>query len=457
MLTASLTLTNGNSVLDFAYTDNVAASVPSIMGMGADGNLTFSTGSGGFSFIDPAITATVNGNSANVTAFPNTVNTIEISGPTVGTETFKVLPGGGSSGLQLAEKLLIDSSVNQAEFDAAVTAGSIVANTAMDLNGGTVTTSNGQIYGSAVTLSADTMLTDTGGNAITFNSTVDSEAGNHYGLQVNTSGVTWFHDNVGNTTALGYLTTDAPGQTNLGGNTATEAVKTVVDATHNGNQTYGDAVYLYADTTITATAGATSPNVTFASTVDSELGFDWGLAVIDAGVTWFAGNVGTNSPLGYLTTDAAGTTYLGSETVPPPGAVATGLPMVLDTQAQSTGSAIATGGGAGGPGNHNGDVDFKDPVLLYADTTINALAYTGTPAVNPNVTFEKTVDSPPNQDWGLTVNDPGVTWFAGNVGANSPLGYLTAEGGGTTYLGSESVPPPGAVATGLPMVLDTQA
>ncbi|MGO9108326.1 MAG: hypothetical protein ACLP9L_03755, partial [Thermoguttaceae bacterium] len=198
-------------------------------------------------------------------------------------------------------------------------------------------------------------------------------------------------------------------------------------------------------------------NVTFEQTLDSQQNQDWGLAVNDPGVTWFAGNVGTNSPLGYLTTDAAGTTYLGSETVPPPGAVATGLPMVLDTQAQSTGSAIATGGGAGGPGNHNGDVDFKDPVLLYADTTINALAYTGTPAVNPNVTFEQTLDSQQNQDWGLAVNDPGVTWFAGNVGTNSPLGYLTAEGGGTTYLGSETVSPPGAVATGLPMVLDTQA
>ena len=63
--------------------------------------------------------------------------------------------------------------------------------------------------------------------------------------------------------------------------------------------------------------------------------------------------------------------------------------------------------------------------------------------VNPNVTFEQTVDSLAGSFYGLAVNDPGVTWFAGNVGTNSALGYLTTDAAGTTYLGSETVAPPG--------------
>ena len=339
-----------------------------------------------------------------------------------------------------------------------------------------------QDFRDAVVLLADTSINAFAAGAlnpnVTFEKTVDSQAAQNWGLTVNDPGVTWFAGNVGAGRALGYLTTDAAGTTYLGSETVapagaaasgtamvidTQAVagSTVAAAggagspgNDNGDVDFKDAVLLYADTTITAAiGGGTNPNVTFEKTLDSQAAQNWGLAVNDPGVTWFAGNVGVGAALGYLTTDAAGTTYLGSETAAPPGAVASGAAMVIDTQAVA-GSTVAAAGGAGSPGNDNGDVDFKDAVLLYADTTITAALGGGT---NPNVTFEKTLDSQAAQNWGLAVNDPGVTWFAGNVGAGRALGYLTTDAAGTTYLGSENAAPPGAAASAAAMVIDTQA
>ena len=288
---------------------------------------------------------------------------------------------------------------------------------------------------------------------VTFEQTLDSKANSYYGLIVNDPGRTWFEGNVGHTaanTALGYLTTDAAGTTHLGSG-ATIYVDTQAqngsDAgrrpperrTTTATRTSRIRFWLDADATIDARQSAdttVNPNVTFEQTLDSKANSYYGLIVNDPGRTWFEGNVGhtaANTALGYLTTDAAGTTHLGS-----------GATIYVDTQAQN-GSDPGTPAGAA---NHNGNQDFKDPVWLDADATIDARQSADT-TVNPNVTFEQTVDAKANSYYGLIVNDPGRTWFEGNVGhtaANTALGYLTTDAAGTTHLGS-----------GATIYVDTQA
>src|SRR5262249_41587686 len=107
----------------------------------------------------------------------------------------------------------------------------------IDLNGGNITTAGNQTYNASVSLTANTTLASTGSGDITFASTVDGA----FTLAVNTGGNTSFGGAVGNGTALISLTTDAAGNTAINGG----AVKT------SGDQSYGDAVVLGANTTLT--------------------------------------------------------------------------------------------------------------------------------------------------------------------------------------------------------------
>ena len=123
------------------------------------------------------------------------------------------------------------------------------------------------------------------------------------------------------------------------------------------------------------------------------------------------GNVGTTAnllPLGYLTTDAAGATYLGSGQ-----AAAT---IALNTQAQA-GANPAT---AAGPANHNGDQNFSrpgDPLRWHDDQRKSVQLWHN--SVYPTITFGQTVDSLSTSHFGLTVLDPSTTWFMGSVGATT--------------------------------------
>ena len=213
LLSAAATLSLSGSTLTFDYG---LASTPSIAG--SDHALTFSTGTGGgpITFLDipgfptnPSLASPV---AVDISAFGAATIDIVSPGTGIGTETFHV------GALNVGETLQIDNSVHQAEFDGAVTAASIVANTPMDLNGGTVTTTNGQTYGNAVTLSADTTLTDSAASivfdSIWFESTVDAATAGGEGLTVRADGTTEFDGYVGDTAALHYL--DVGGYSALG-------------------------------------------------------------------------------------------------------------------------------------------------------------------------------------------------------------------------------------------------
>ena len=108
------------------------------------------------------------------------------------------------------------------------------------------------------------------------------------------------------------------------------------------------------------------------------------------------------------------------------------MAILIDTQAVAGSTAHRPrAGGSGGPANHNGDVDFKNPVLLCADTKINALDVHGaTQPVHPNGSgSKKAVDSQQNAYWGLTANTAGDVFFNGVVGAatNGKLGWLQTD------------------------------
>src|SRR5205823_5780805 len=100
-----------------------------------------------------------------------------------------------------------------------------------------------QTYNDAVSLTSDATLASSGAAAagnITFAGTVDGAKN----LTVNTAGTTAFQANVGNTTALVSLTTNAGGTTTIGTGTVPVTVKT------SGTQTYNDAVSLLNNTTL---------------------------------------------------------------------------------------------------------------------------------------------------------------------------------------------------------------
>src|SRR5207248_2835610 len=156
------------------------------------------------------------------------------------------------------------------------------------INGGGASTTADQTYNDTVTLGADTTIA---GNDITFAKTVDGA----FALMVNSSGsgVTTFGDQVGGTTILTSLTTNSDGTTRINGG----VVKT------SSAQSYGDAVTLGADTTVSG------GSVSFASTVNSD-GTVRDLTVNSAGATVFGGAVGGTSHLNNLTSNGAGSTAI---------------------------------------------------------------------------------------------------------------------------------------------------
>ena len=81
------------------------------------------------------------------------------------------------------------SVTGNAVFDGSVGATSVSVGGTTDLNGGSVTTTNGQTYTGAVTLSAAALLKDTNGGAVAFDSTVTGSA---FGLTSQTTGLTTF-------------------------------------------------------------------------------------------------------------------------------------------------------------------------------------------------------------------------------------------------------------------------
>ncbi|HSN33667.1 MAG TPA: hypothetical protein VLU41_13355, partial [Ideonella sp.] len=218
-------------------------------------------------------------------------------------------------------------------------------------------------------------------SSIAFGSTIDGP----FALALNSAGTTTLGGAIGSSAPLTGLTTDAGGTTHLGAN-----------VTASGALGFNDAVVVDAN----ATLAAGPAGVSFASTVDGP----GALVVNTGGTTSFAGVVGSSTPLGGLTTDAAGSTTTH-------GVIASGAITFNDTA--SLGGTYATGGA---------NFTAAQAVTLTAATTIDAGV--------GNVGFGGSVDG----GNALSVASNGATSFAGTVGAAVALASLATDAGGTTAL-----------------------
>ena len=267
------------------------------------------------------------------------------------------------------------------------------------------TGASGQSYADAVVIVSDAVLSAGSGGGVTFGSTVDSGDFGARSLTVNASGQTWFRGNVGATTALNALTTDAPSAalSDLGGTTriGDAAPVTVTTVTTVATQTYNDAVRLDAATTLIALG-----DVTFASTVDSFNGTFRSLVVNTPGVTRFgdggADLVGAASALSSLTTDAPGSTSINIVAAAPQASIIT-----------------------------DGSQTFADAVTLEADSIL--VSFSG-----GDIAFLSTLDSGTAAARSLTVNTAGSTRFgdggADFVGAAAALSSIVTDAPGLTRI-----------------------
>ena len=253
------------------------------------------------------------------------------------------------------------------------------------------TTGDNVTINQALTLAND-LLVDTN-SAVLGNVTFSSTINGGQNLAINTGGATTFGGIVGGTTALTSLTTNAGGTIVINGGAVTTS----------GNQSYGDAVALGANTTLT---GATPSFTTVAGS-----GFDFTLNF--SGTTTING--ATFTGINHFASDNGGTTQI-------TGAFAT------------SGSQI-----------------YTDAVTLTGAT---ALTSSGNQAIG----FNNIVDGAQ----ALTVTTAGTTTFGGAAGGTTALTGLTINGGGTTTINGGAITTNGtqtyeAVTLGAATVLSSSA
>ena len=162
----------------------------------------------------------------------------------VGTTTF----GSAVSGVNV---LTTDAAGNTV-VNGKINASSVALNDAVALNAaGTVgspsiQTANGQTFGGPVTLGADTVLTDTGGNDINFNSTVNGTTSGGQSLTVN-EGVN-LGGAVGGLVPLANFIVNSSGSLALNQNITASSVAVHSGTDGSGDLTFGPGVTVRADT-----------------------------------------------------------------------------------------------------------------------------------------------------------------------------------------------------------------
>jgi filamentous hemagglutinin family protein len=265
------------------------------------------------------------------------------------------------------------------------------------INGGSVTTSGAQSYFGSMTLGANTTLNGTtldlfgvlagGGNNLTLNNSGLSTVG------ASLNGVNALTGGGGG--SLSVLNIISTGTVNDSEATSFSSGGTVATT---GTQTYNGAATLGVGTTFSSSGAGANGDISFLQTVNGAQA----LTVDTAGTTTFGGAVGNNQGLTSLTTDAAGTTALNGGIV----------------------NATTT--------------DFKDDVILGANTTLTELPFGTT------ITFEKTVNADSAANNRTLMIAAGTMTFGGAVGNNQALASLTTGIAGTTAINGGTVATSGA-------------
>ncbi|HEX2828326.1 MAG TPA: filamentous hemagglutinin N-terminal domain-containing protein [Burkholderiales bacterium] len=311
------------------------------------------------------------------------------------------------------------------------------------IGGGFVTTTAGQTYSGAVTLTADTTLT---GTNPTFTSTV---AGGGNNLALDFSGLTTIGANF---SGIRNLSTGNNGTTSITGNIST-----------TGTQTYNDAVTLDGSTplTLTSTGAGTNGNIAFNNTLNGGA-LPVALTIVSPGTTTFGGTVGGVTPVTSIATDGPGSTSLAAS-ITTAGAQNYGdeitVPTGVTTTLASTGGGdIAVGATLNGPGalvaNTGGLITL--PAGTGATTPLASITTGGTGTTS--VTGTVTTDGAQTYNTILFLRGPTDTTLVSNSSGNIVLGgavdgaqALTVSTGGITRFGA----PVGAVAGVVPTSLTT--
>ncbi|WP_228130215.1 filamentous hemagglutinin N-terminal domain-containing protein [Desulfotalea psychrophila] len=533
-LSGDITTVNNDIIFVTAITLNDAVAMDSDSGagnitfsrtvdsaVGETDDLTISSGSGDVSFLDTlgaleqlgaivvncgaltrfdkAVTATsvytdapgavhVNGGSVTTTGTQIYLEQLVLGADTTLTAT-TVITGdtltGNNHSLDINGNVVLGNST-----DDQVTGLSTLAVTGTtEIHTDTVTSANAQTYTGAVILGNSTTLTATD-NAVTFNSTVNSQASETNALAVNSgSGAATFSGAIGDLVdgVLGALGVNSSNETTFTG--AVKAASLTTNAggstTINGGsiettgaQNYNDAVVLRADTVLTS--GGT---VNFAASVNSDVGQNRDLTIDAAGQSVnFVAAVGRADTLNALTIvdadnvtfsntiDAASLTQqAGSGTTTLNGIATlsgnldfTGAAFNVNARLNSGGTVEATNAGVfttaaasdidaaggftqngAGPNNLAGaittvgtNINFTSAVELTGDVSMS----TGTTA--GSIGFASTVDS----DADLTLRSLRLTSanaagqnFVAAVGANHALNILRIESTGVTQGGSAPI------------------
>ena len=355
----------------------------------------------------------------------------------------------------------LDITQGAADFGGNVTVGTLSTQAASVVVGGTITTTHGQTYGGAVTLALDTKLVANNNSGVTFDSTIDSESGNHALSISNGGGTTTFFGAIGGGTALSTLTV---GAAQLDGG----LIKTTNGQNYGGispdrNTTLG------ADATLTNSGG----RVTFGFDVGG--GYNLVINANNSTNVLFAAGVGNNSEtaLKSLTINGSGGTiqfnfdgatttngqYYGNpvvlETGNPTAAFSAGTGIVFtDTITDHNGNAglVVTNGATTFEGSVNvssvttqavtfdvtsgsvstsGGQTYSGAATLGADTTLSDSGTAG-------ITFGSTVGGAHALDvtQGATTFDDTVNVGSLSVQAANIDGGSVATTGGQTYSGT---------------------
>jgi hypothetical protein len=287
---------------------------------------------------------------------------------------------------------------------------------------GNVTTTGAQTYNENVTLTADTTVLSSGGAAILFGGTVDSDA-TARALTTDTAGIVTFTGAIGATNALSTLSTLNGAAVINGGSVRTTTL-----------QSYGGAVTLGGNTILT------SDEIDFAGNVTGT-GFTLGFQTFTAGTNIElagAGGTGaldlTSAELAFLQ-DGFGSLNFG-------GAAMTGQIFVAGALSLIDAATFTVDGVNGGLirilGNINSTdatnaatLAFNGPVQLDGDILISS-AGTG---ANGDISFNGTVNADASANNRiLTINSQGAVTFVGAVGGTQALGGLVTDAGGTTQI-----------------------
>jgi filamentous hemagglutinin family protein len=332
-----------------------------------------------------SISGTVNGAHALTLNSTDKTTLTGAVGGAVALTSFTTDAGGTSSVVSI-------STTGAQTFNDAVTLDGLY-----NTNGNTFTVESTATLGGSSTINA---------GAISFKSTLDGT----FGLVANSQTTTSFNGVVGGTTALASLTTDAGGTTTVGNVTTTGIINVQDDAiiggtyttTNNGSASFGGAVTLVADTVVSTGAGA----INFTGTVDGAVT----LTLNSGGVTTVTGGVGITTALTSLTTDAAGSSAMGS--------VTTSGTQTYNDSVSLNGTYATT----------NAAFNARQAAVLTGDTVIS----TGSGAI----AFAGTVNGSRN----LTLDSSGLTSFAAAVGNNTALlSLITNAGGSVTALSVSTI------------------